>query len=180
MSLGALTPSDIVWLKGVKKTKNGDHEFEFSKGKQLYDDGKYQLAFEAVEKAAVAYENEKNISGQVKALNLMGECQANLNQCDQSLATLNRSKALTLSHFKPESQEVANTYYYLARSLGGCARNHAEAIALMNQSIRLKRKLFGEGVEVAYDYNYMGYMFTNLAQHDSAFYYLQNQQTIYY
>lgn len=167
-----------ICLSKIICAQNNSTEALFSIGKQQYENGKYQSAFENLEKAVLAFEKEKNISGQVKALNLMGECQANLNQCDQSLATLNRSKALTLSHFKPESQEVANTFYYLARSLGGCARNHAEAIRLMHQSIRLKRKLFGDGLEVAYDYNYMGYMFTNLAQHDSAFYYLQKALSI--
>jgi CHAT domain-containing protein len=145
---------------------------------QLYEDGKYQSAFENLEKAVLAFEKAKNISGQVEALNLLGECKANLNQCDQSLEILNQSKALTLAHFKAESSEVANAYYYLARSLGGCARKHVEGIDMMHQSINLKRKLFGEGVEVAFDYNYMGYMFTNLAQHDSAFFYLQKALSI--
>ncbi len=150
----------------------------FLTGQQQYAEGKYQAATDRLEKAASAFEKEKNISGQVKALNLLGECKANLNQCDQSLEILNRSKTLTLANFKAESSEVANAYYYLARSLGGCARKHVEAIDLMRKSIKLKRKLFGEGVEVALDYNYMGYMFTNLARHDSAFYYLQKALNI--
>ncbi len=167
-----------VCLSTIICAQNKNTVALFSIGKQLYEDGKYQLAVENLEKAALAFEREKNISGQVKALNLLGECKANLNQCDQSLEILNRSKALTLAHFKAESTEVANVYYHLARSLGGCARKHVEAIDLMHQSINLKRKLYGEGVEVAFDYNYMGYMFTNLAQHDSAFYYLQKALSI--
>jgi CHAT domain-containing protein len=150
----------------------------YQAAQQLYDAGKYQSAADSVEKAATIFESKRNIGGQVKSLNLLGECKANLNQCDPSLEILNRSVALALANFKPESSEVAYAYYYLARSLGGCVRRHNEAIATMHKSINLKRELFGEGVEVAFDYTYMGYMFFNLTRYDSSLYYLEKSLRI--
>lgn len=145
---------------------------------QLYEAGQYQAGADSAQQAFQRFKQVNNISGQVKSLNLAGECLASLNQCDAALATLNKSRELTLANFTQGSTEIADVYYYLSRALGGCARKHEEAIGFMHKSITLKRKLFGEGVEVAYDYNYMGYMFTNLGKHDSAFYYLQKALSI--
>jgi len=149
-----------------------------SLGQQLYDEGKYQTAADTLEKASILFEKLNNIAGQVKSLNLFGECKANLNQCDQSLEIINRSLTLALANLKADGAEVADTYYYLARANGGCSRKFDVAIPLMHKSIGMKRKLYGEGSEVAFNYTFMGYMFDNMGKSDSAFYYLTRSLTI--
>jgi CHAT domain-containing protein/uncharacterized protein HemY len=163
----------VVCFSKSLSAQGGKADAFFAIGQQLYEAGKYQAAADSLERAAILFESKKNTAGHVKSLNLLGECKANMNQCEPSLEILNRSVALALANFKAESPEVAYSYYYLARSLGGCARKHIDAIATMHKSISLKRKLFGEGIEVAFDYTYMGYMFLNLTRYDSSMYYLE-------
>jgi CHAT domain-containing protein len=168
----------ICFSKTLCAQNGNQAEVLYAIGQQRYDEGKYQTAADSLEKALVLFESRHNMQGRVKALNLMGECKANLSQCDQSLEILDRALKLALANFKPLSSEVAYTYYYLARSMGGCARKHHEAITLMHKSINLKRQLYGEGIEVAFDYTYMGYMFNNLTHYDSSLYYLEKAMRI--
>ena len=159
--------------------QQGNHtDALFAAGQQLYDAGKYQPAADSLDKAAMLFEFQKDLAGQVKSLNLFGECMANMNRCEQAVEILDRSLKIALNNFKPQSSEVAYSYYYLARALGGCSRKHIEAIELMRKSIHLKRNLFGEGNEVAFDYTFLGYIFNSAAQYDSAFYYLNKAMKI--
>jgi CHAT domain-containing protein len=153
--------------------QQGNHaDALFATGQQLYDEGKYQTAADSLDKAATLFEFQKDLAGHVKSLNLFGECMANMNRCEKAVEILNRSVEISINNFKPQSSEVAYSYYYLARALGGCSRKHAEAISLLHKTIRLKRNLFGEGNEVAFDYTFIGYIFNSAAQYDSAFFYL--------
>ena len=135
----------------------------FAVGEQLYHKGKFQSSSDSLEKAAVLFEWQKNISGQIKSLHLVGDCKATLGDCEKAQAIIKRSLQLAKENFQPMSAEVAESFYYLARTCG-CTRLHDEGIGYLKKSIELKRKLFGEGTEIAYDYNFIGYFFTNLGQ----------------
>jgi CHAT domain-containing protein len=147
-------------------------------GKEKYEAGKYQEGADNFRNAFDTYLKEGNILGEVKSLNLLGECFANLNQCDAALKALNQSLELTKVNFKSISLEVADAYYYLARAQGGCARNYETAIPNMHRSIFIKRKLVGEKPELALNYSFIGYMFLSQGKYDSAGYYLNRAFSI--
>lgn len=153
-------------------------EILFSQGTMLYQRGKYQLASDSLEKALEFFRAAKDIVGEVKSSNMIGECKANLNQCEQALSILNYSMSLALANLKQDQPEMADTYYYLARATGGCARKFDIAIPLLRKSINMKRRLFGEGAAVADGYTFMGYLLTTMERIDSAMYFLEKALSI--
>ena len=175
------SPSEIIVILGFllsnhfmsAQLERKQAQSLFAIGQQRYDEGKYQTAADSLEKASALFEKSKDITGQVKSLNLLGDCKATLNQCEEAIHILNGSLKLVQANFKPQSKEVADVYYYLARAVGGCSRKQEEGIALLRKSMKLRRKLYGESPEVAFDYTTMGYFLTNLGLHDSSSYYLE-------
>jgi CHAT domain-containing protein len=156
----------------MAQNKSARYSIQFlTSGKKLYDKGAFQTASDSIEKAATLLEDERDFSNQLRALHLFGDCQAILNHCEKAEEIFKRAFQLASKQFKPDSPEMAETYYYLGRS-AGCSRKHEEGIANLKKSIQLKRTLNGEGIEVAYDYTYIGYLFTNMGLHDSAHHYL--------
>jgi CHAT domain-containing protein len=137
-----------------------------------YDDGYYKKAADTLAVAVEIFERLGNTLGLIRALNLQGENFANLNQCDKAFGALQRSFALATAKLKPDDPDLAQTYYFLSRATGGCARKFNEAIPLMFKSINMKKGLYGEGVEVAFDYTFLGFMYEQKGQYDSALLYL--------
>jgi CHAT domain-containing protein/lipopolysaccharide biosynthesis regulator YciM len=174
--LGALL--FIISLCTAKAQHGNNAEKLYASAWQLYQEGRYQAAADSVQKAGFLYEKSGNLSGQVKSLNLLGECKTNQSQCEEALASLTKSLELTQANFKPISVEAAEVYYYLSRAYGGCARNFQEAIPNVRKSMSLKQQLFGEGPEVALNYAYLGYIFTSDGKFDSASYYLHKSLAI--
>lgn len=150
-----------------------DAESFYQRGRQLYDEGKYQPAADTLRRAASLFADSGNLSGQISAQNLYGECLANLSKCDLALSVLEPTLQLATTNFADETPEVAESYYYLARATGGCARRWDEAIALMHKATVLKQKVYGDdSPEIALNYTFMGYMQHSRGQYDSALYYL--------
>ncbi len=150
-----------------------DPEVLYALGQQLYDNGKYNDAADTLRVAAALFVGKADISGQIKAQQLHGECLANLSRCEEALDILSKTLELAKANFAEDTREVADGYYYLARATGGCARKWEEAVGLMNKSTALKRKVYGEDMpEVALNHTFMGYMQHNLGRYDSAIHYL--------
>jgi CHAT domain-containing protein len=143
----------------------------FTAGKQLYQNGKFKASADTLNLAATLFERQKNISGQIKSMFLFGDSKATLGDCEKAQEVIRRATQLAKENFKPVSPELADSYYYMARTCA-CTRVHDEGIGYLNKSIALKRNLYGEGTEVAFDYDFIGYFYTNIGKHDSAFYYL--------
>jgi tetratricopeptide (TPR) repeat protein len=139
---------------------------------KLYDDGHYQESADTVENAVMLFEKINDTTGLIRSLNLQGENMANLNLCDKAIEILNRSMQIATTRLPDDHPELAQSHYFLSRAYGGCARKFDDAIPLMQKSIRMKRKIHGEGVEVAFDYTFMGYMLYSKGQFDSALVYL--------
>ena len=145
----------------------------YKNGNELYDQNKYQESINVLEKALAAFEQLKDLPGQIKTQNLKAECLANLGQCDKAIGILKQSLAQVTARLKEDHPQVAETYYYLSRAIGGCSRKHEDAIAMMYKSMALKKKRYGENaLETAFDYNFLGYLFHNKGEPDSALVYL--------
>jgi CHAT domain-containing protein len=152
----------------------------YSKADKFYEQNKYQDGIDVLENALLIFIQLKDIPGQVKSQNLKAECLANLGKCDKAVELIQNSLALCNANLKADHPELANTYYFLSRAYGGCARKFDEALPAMQKSMSLKRKLYGaESLEISYDYNFLGYLFdNNKGQRDSAFVYLNRSMAI--
>lgn len=169
----------IPYLSQAQETENLTAEQLYKKGDQLYFENKYEAGIEFLEKAIVLYEQAKDLPGTIRAQNLKGECLANLGQCDKAIELIQKSVATATANLEKGHPEIANSYYYLARANGGCARKTDEGIRLMRISMALKKKLYGEeSIEISNDYNFMGYFFRNKELLDSAFFYLDRALAI--
>jgi CHAT domain-containing protein/Flp pilus assembly protein TadD len=151
----------------------------FTMAEKEYEAGKYQLAAGNFEKALHHFSELNSVPGQIKSFNLLGECLANLNQCDKAIQVISQSLSLAKAKLAPNAVEIADTYYYLSRATGGCARQHDEAVQLMRTSIDRKRKIYGGEAKLAPSYTFLGYIFENKGQSDSALYYLQKALNLY-
>lgn len=171
----------LILLWGIPKSnlcfaqdQNNVNEAQqiFNAGQKFYDNGQYQSAADTLGKAIAFFEKFRDTTSLIRSLNLQGESIANLNQCDKALVILNRSLDLARTSLPPDHPELAQAYYFLSRALGGCARKFDEAIPLMQKSISINRKNYGEGPEVAFGYTFLGYMLYSKGRFDSAFVYL--------
>ncbi len=151
----------------------------FSRGKKLYDAGKYQWAADTFALASASFTAQRDTIGIIRSRQMLGECYANLGQCDKAIAGLRETLELALSTYREDHPEVAKSYYYLSRAVGGCARRFDEAISLMHKSIDLTRKAFGEeSPELALNFNFLGFFFNHKDQLDSAIFYLDKALAI--
>jgi CHAT domain-containing protein len=180
--LSAIVKTVLCIVFGVSSAFSQDlkqAEALYSKGNTFYEENKYQQGIDVLEKSAAAFVTLKNFPGQVKSQNLKAECLANLGQCDKAIEILQHSLATANTNLKPTHPELANTFYYLSRAHGGCSRNWDEAFLWINKSMALKKKLYSDkSLEIAVDYNFLGYIFDNKNQSDSAFYYLKKALAI--
>lgn len=145
----------------------------FATGERLYTEGKYKLAADTLARSTVLFEQSGKIIEQVRSANLQAECLANLNQCDQAGALLQRSLA-TVNDQPGDNREVlADTYYYLSRHTGGCARKFDDAIGLMQKSVAIKKELYNaDDPSLAFNYTFLGYIYNSKGKYDSALMFL--------
>lgn len=151
----------------------------FKTGEQLYREGKYRLAADTLKLSAAIFEQAEKTVDQVKAANLHAECLSNLNQCDAAAPILQQSLEIINSQSGDTRLLLADTYYYLSRNTGGCARKWDEAIKLMQKSLDLKKEIYAEGdVEFSSNYNFLGYIYNSKGKYDSAMIYLDHAMAI--
>jgi CHAT domain-containing protein len=143
----------------------------FVVGEQLYAEGKYKLAADTLARAAAIFEQLNQRVEQVKSANLQAECLSNLGQCDVAGALLQRS--LEIISNQKDRATLADTYYYLSRHAGGCARKFDDAIKLMQKSIDIKKVIYKtDDPSIAFDYTFLGYVYNSKGKYDSALMYL--------
>jgi CHAT domain-containing protein len=151
----------------------------FHAAQQYYAEGQYKKAADTLTIAIEIFTRSNNIVAQVKAMCLQGESFSSLNQCDKAIGILTRSVQLAKNKLPADHPEMAQAYYYLSRATGECARKIEDAIGLLRKSMNAKKKLYGpESLEVCYDYTFMGFLFDNKEQPDSALSYLNKALAI--
>lgn len=123
------------------------------------------------------FEQQHKTVDQVRALNLQAECLSNLGKCDVAGQLLQNS--LEKINNEDDKTVLADTYYYLARHAGGCARKFDEAIGLMRKSLTIKEQIYKPGnPSFALDYTFLGYIYNSKGQYDSALIYLNQAMKI--
>ncbi len=148
-------------------------------GKRLYDDGKYKQAADTLATATGLFEAAGDSLHLVRSANLHAECLSNLGQCEDASRVLQRSLSIITSLQGDHRADVAETYYYLSRQAGGCARRFDEAIQLMQRSLEIKREIYPAGdVSYAFDYTFLGYIYNSKGKYDSALIYLDQAMDI--
>lgn len=151
----------------------------FAAGQQLYDLGKYKQASDTLAKAANLFEQFGKPIDQVRSANLQAECLSNLGQCDAAGALLQKSLVTIQLQSGDNRAVLADTYYYLSRHAGGCARKFDEAIGLMRKSLEIKTALYPSGdPSIAFDYTFLGYIYNSKGRYDSALIYLDQANAI--
>ena len=160
----------LVFLAFLSFQNPKEAEDFFITGERLYAEGKYQLAADTLARSAAIFEQLKKPVEQVRAANLQAECYSNLGQCDKAGPLLQHS----LDIIGTQSQAVlADTYYFLSRHAGGCARKFDDAIKLMQKSLDIKKSIYKPGdPSFAFDYTFLGYIYNSKSRYDSALMYL--------
>ncbi len=142
-------------------------------GRLLYDDGKYKQAADTLAAAMHLFETAGDSLQLVRSGNLHAECLSNLGQCEDASRVLQRSLTIITSIQGDHRADVAETYYYLSRQAGGCARRFDEAISLMRKSLDIKREIYPAGdASYAFDFTFLGYIYNSKGKYDSALIYL--------
>ena len=179
VGVAALFLSGCLVFHVNAQTKRATAETFHSIGVQLYDAGKYGLAADTLEAAVRLFDEASDLGGKIKSQLMLGECFANMGHCDRAIDLIQAALDLARTNYREDQPEIGDSYYYLARAKGGCARKWDEAISLMRISISLRRKMYGDqSPEVALNYNFLGYMLNNIGQHDSAIVYLDRALSI--
>jgi CHAT domain-containing protein len=151
----------------------------FAAGKQLYDDGRYKLAADTLETSTALFEKLNRKIDQVRSANLQAEALSNLGQCDVAATLLQNSLSIIKGQSGDNQAVLADTYYYLSRHAGGCARKFDDAIGLMQKSLAIKRQIYAEGdASFAFDYTFLGYIYNSKGKYDSALIYLDQALNI--
>jgi CHAT domain-containing protein len=151
----------------------------FAVGQRLYANGKYKQASDTLARSSALFEQLKRPIDRVRSANLQAECLSNLGQCDRAGALLQTSLASITSQPVDNRAVLADTYYYLSRHAGGCARKFDDAIGLMRKSLEIKTGLYPAGdPSFAFDYTFLGYIYNSKGRYDSALIYLDQAMSI--
>ena len=170
--------SSISAFSQVQKTSDLKlAERIFATGEQLYAEGKYKLAADTLKVSRALFEHFNKTIEQVRSANLQAECLSNLGQCDVAAPLLQQS--LEIISKENNKAVLADTYYYLSRHAGGCARKFDEAIGLMQKSLAIKHTIYkADDPSLAFDYTFLGYIYNSKGRYDSALIYLDQAMAI--
>lgn len=163
------------------QTRPGTEQAEqfFATGERLYAEGKYKLAADTLAVSAALFGKAEKTTEQIRSANLQAECLSNLGQCETAGLLLQHSLDVITKEQPGNKKLLAETYYYLSRHAGGCARKFDESIALMQRSLELKTSLYSkDDPELAFDYTFLGYVYNSKGKYDSALMYLDKAITI--
>jgi len=149
------------------------------KGKKFYYDGKYDSAVNVLKQASYFFRQKNDYRQVLEAEYLIGENLANINKCDSAILIIDDALERCLERFGTVDSLTAKGYYYLARANGGCARKFRKAVSLLEKSKEINQNIYGEGSQVALDYNAMGNFYDFLGKQDSALYYLNKALEIW-
>lgn len=143
----------------------------FATGERLYAGGKYKEAADTLAVSAKIFAQFEKPGNEIQSLNLQAECYSNMGRCDEAKGLL--EKSLYKAESIADQKLAAETYYYLSRHAGGCARRFDEAIGLMQKSLAIKDNIYEKGdAAFAFDYTFLGYIYNSKGRYDSALIYL--------
>lgn len=149
----------------------------FAAGERLYAEGKYSEAADTLARSVKIFQQLEGPAQEIRSVNLQAECYSNLGRCDEARALLTSS--LSKAEAVADPQLTADTYYYLSRHAGGCARRFDEAIGLMRKSTNIKTGIYGaDDPALAFDYTFLGYIYNSKGKYDSALIYLDQAMKI--
>lgn len=152
----------------------------FTIGEQLYEQGKYQLAADTLAVSASIFDQLNQPLDRVRSANLQAECFANLGLCDKADKLLQESLFTISSQPGDNRGLLADTYYYLSRYTGGCARKFDEALKLMDKSTVLKKESGKhDNTSIALNYTFIGYMYNSKGKYDSALAFLEEALSLH-
>ena len=137
--------------------------------------GKYDSAISTLRKTVLSSATTSD-SRLMAALNYeLGEGYLNVGKCDSARWSVVRGIELVAA----DDTLLAQGYYQLAKSVGGCSNSWEESIEILRKSIKIRNSLFGDvSREISYDYTLMGYLMLFNGNYDSAFHYLERALAI--
>jgi CHAT domain-containing protein len=179
-----IVSSIVVWMLAgfspdQKPSDVKQAEQIFGTGERLYAEGKYKQAADTFAVAAALFQELNKPIEHVRSANLQAECLSNLGQCDLAGTLLQRSLEIIKRQTASNPAVLADTYYYLSRHAGGCARKFDDAIVLMQKSLAIKRDIYRKNdPSLAFDYTFLGYTYNSKGRYDSALIYLDQAMEI--
>ncbi|MEZ4847631.1 MAG: tetratricopeptide repeat protein [Bacteroidia bacterium] len=136
-----------------QNTDTAEARIYLDKAKQFMSENKADRAFFSLNQAEEIYQSVRYFPGMIKVYNTTAELFTDLGDLDRADSTLSLAQTVCQDQNLTETEDYANTLHGMG-VVSWKRREFSLAESLINQSLELKRKLFGENhlsVAAAYD-----------------------------
>ncbi|MCB0842082.1 MAG: CHAT domain-containing protein, partial [Bacteroidetes bacterium] len=145
----------IIFSSGLlsQNADTAEARIYLDKAKQFMSENKADRAFFSLNQAEEIYQSVRYFPGMIKVYNTTAELFTDLGDLDRADSTLSLAKTVCQDQNLTETEDYANTLHGMG-VVSWKRRKFSQAESLANQSLELKRKLFGENhlsVAAAYD-----------------------------